>query len=85
MQVVYFIDTIDNTLTKIPIRKFERYVRSKNKQDLIKAFKSKWEYVRFCQETLTEYFAFGNSFFVAYVELLKNTEVLYLLHNKYRQ
>ena len=43
------IDTLDKTLTKNTIKKFKRFVWSKNKQDLIKSFKSKREYVRTCK------------------------------------
>ena len=45
LQVVHFLEILGKTLTKIPIKSF--LVSSKNKQDLIKTFKSKREYVSF--------------------------------------
>ena len=39
----------DKTLTKIRRKKWKRFVWSKNKQGLIKAFKNKRDYVRICK------------------------------------
>ena len=49
LQLNHTLDTLDKTLTKTPIKKFKRFVWSKNKQDLIMTFKSKQEYVRICK------------------------------------
>ena len=54
LQLIHFLsslDTLYKTLTKNTIKKFKRFVWSKNKQDLIniKSFKSKREYVTICK------------------------------------
>ena len=49
LQVVHFFDNLDKTFTKIPIKNFKSFVSSQNKQDLIKTFKSKRDYVRICK------------------------------------
>ena len=56
-----FFDTLDKTLTKIPINNFKSFVSCKNEQDLIKAFKSKRDYVRICKilARISRYFALG--------------------------
>ena len=46
LQIIHSLATLDKTLTKNTIKKFKRFVRSKNKQGL---FKSKREYVRICK------------------------------------
>ena len=46
---IYFLETLDKTLTKNPVVKFKRCAFRKNKQDLIKVFKSEWECVRMCK------------------------------------
>ena len=65
LQVIHFLDTLDKNLTKIQTKKFKRFVRSKNKQGLIKAFKSKRELVRICKilTRVSRCFALGRVFF----------------------
>ena len=49
LQLIHSLATLDKTLTKNTIKKFKRFVRSKNQQGLTKSFKSKREYVRICK------------------------------------
>ena len=60
-----FLDTLYKTLTKNTIKNFKRFVWSKNKQDLIKTFKSKRENVRICKilARFSTVFTLGNRFF----------------------
>ena len=66
LQLIHSLDTLDKTLTKNSIKKFKRFVWSKNKQDLIKSFKSKREYVRICKilARVPRVFTLGNVTFI---------------------
>ena len=46
LQAIHFLDALEKTLTEIFIKNFKSFVASKNKKDLIKALKTKCEYVR---------------------------------------